>query len=154
MGGVAPWACCRLCIGQNIALWSLLAAIGSWLQCQQMCWYLQFGNEQVGDGLWFQSRHICGGRGRPSKPELFCLELREATGVGAQSHSLDLCVKLKQYLHRLELAWPAKALFQSVGSILAHMMSGVAAAICQKWRSYPSHPSPSYSIRASTTIAW
>ena len=54
---------------------------------------------------------------------------------GAQSHSSDMCVRLKQYLQRWAFACPVNAIFHSVGSIFAHGVLGDADAICRNLRS-------------------
>ena len=50
----------------------------------------------------------------------------------ANSHSFDWWNKLKQCLQRLALAWPVKARFQSVVSIVDHLQFGWEAACCLK----------------------
>ena len=75
-----------------------------------------------------------------------------ALGKRAHSQSIALCERLKQYLHCSAFAWPVKAMSDKVGSIFAHLVSGEAAALWRKRRSYSSQVSPSYSLQASTMI--
>ena len=67
---------------------------------------------------------------------------------GPHSQSLDKWERLKQCLHRELLAFPENAKFHSVVSIAAQLVAGLPATAIQNRLSYPSHPSPAYSIWA------
>ena len=64
-----------------------------------------------------------------------CLRGCEVDGDGAQLQSAAAWVRLKQCLHLETFAWPTKAMFHNVGSILAQVASGDAAAFCLNRRS-------------------
>ena len=71
----------------------------------------------------------------------------------ALSYSEDACVRQKQCLHLATFAYPVKAKFHNVISILAHDLVEFAAALRRNLQSYPTQSSPSYCMEASMSKA-
>ena len=68
----------------------------------------------------------------------------------SHSQSLDKWERLKQCLYHALLAFPENAKFHSAVSIATQLIKGLPAAAMQNRLSYPKHPSPAYSVWASS----
>lgn len=112
-----------------MALWAVLVAVGIFAQIQQICSYLQAGNEQRS----YSTPNICGGfwKVRTAVEEWADVWLKRML-----RWQLVLGPIRSEYvrgggLQRVVFPWFVKARFQRVVSTLAHSARGDEAAICR-----------------------